>query len=71
MPNKKLEIPYKKIRVIQFLFKTYLDKATARKYYVILNVFQSTGSQDLLGFIKQEIEKIKSLPDYDPSQLKY
>ena len=71
MPNEKLVIPYKKLRVIQFLFKTYLDAKTARQYYTILNVFKETGSKDLLNFIKQEVEKIKELPNYDPSMLKY
>jgi len=70
MQNKTITIPHKKIRVIQFIFKTYLDKTTARKYYAILNVFQSTGNEHLFNFIKEEVIKIKALPEFDDSLIR-
>ena len=70
MTDKKSTLPHKKIRVIQFLFKSYLDKTTAKKYYAIVNIYQLTGSEHLLAFIKEEILKIKALPEFDPSKIK-
>ena len=70
MTDKKSTLPYKKIRVIQFLFKSYLDKTTAKKYYAVVNLYQKTGNEHLLAFIKEEILKIKALPEFDPSKIK-
>ncbi len=70
MSDKKSTLPHKKIRVIQFLFKSYLDKTTAKKYYAVVNLYQITGNEHLLAFIKEEILKIKALPEFDPSKIK-
>jgi len=71
MKNEKLKIPYKKIRVIQFIFKRYLDPTTAKKYYTIVNVFKETGDEHLFNFIRSEIKRIKQFPNFEPDELKY